>query len=99
MGYWSTSCSRYVMNARALVALNIRRLRVLRQVSQEAFAVDAGIDRTYVSRLERGRENPTVAVLEQISAALHVEITELFAVPAGTDKRPATLRSGRKKAS
>ena len=51
------------MDARARVAWNIRRLRVERQVSQEAFAVDAGIDRTYVSRLERGMENPTVAVL------------------------------------
>jgi transcriptional regulator with XRE-family HTH domain len=69
------------MNARALVARNIRRLRVIRLISQEALAVDAGIDRTYVSRLERGLENPTVAILEQISAALQVEITELFVVP------------------
>jgi hypothetical protein len=34
------------MEARALVARNIRRLRVVREVSQEALAVDAGIDRT-----------------------------------------------------
>src|SRR5277367_4256974 len=57
------------MNARALVARNIKRLRVMRLVSREALVVDAGIDRTYVSRLERGLENPTVAVLEQISEA------------------------------
>jgi transcriptional regulator with XRE-family HTH domain len=31
-------------------------------MSQEALAVDADIDRTYASRLERGLENPTVAI-------------------------------------
>jgi transcriptional regulator with XRE-family HTH domain len=85
------------MKARALVARNIRRLRVIRLVSQEALAVDAGIDRTYVSRLERGLENPTVAILEQISEALQVEITELFVVPKSDEKPPAPLPGGRKK--
>ncbi len=42
------------MKAGALVARNIRRLRVARGLSQEALAVDAEIDRTYVSRLKRG---------------------------------------------
>jgi transcriptional regulator with XRE-family HTH domain len=47
-----------------------RRLRGERGISQDAFAVDAGIDRTYVNRLERGMETPTVAVLEGIAATL-----------------------------
>jgi NAD(P)-dependent dehydrogenase (short-subunit alcohol dehydrogenase family) len=51
------------MRAQALVARNLRRLRVKRGLAQEALAADAGIDRTYVSRLERGLENPTVAML------------------------------------
>src|ERR1700737_2412113 len=42
------------MRAQALVARNLRRLRVKHNLSQEALAADAGIDRTYVSRLERG---------------------------------------------
>jgi len=85
------------MDARARVAWNIRRLRVERGVSQEAFAVDAGIDRTYVSRLERGMENPTVAVLEGIAAALGVEIEALFAKPEPGEEAPGPLPSGRKK--
>lgn len=85
------------MNARALVARNIRRLRVMRLVSQEALAVDAGIDRTYVSRLERGLENPAIALLEQISRALRVEMMEFFVVPKPSEKLPAPLPSGRKK--
>ena len=48
------------MKAGALVARNIRRLRVAKGLSQEVLAVDAEIDRTYVSRLERGLENPTM---------------------------------------
>src|ERR1700737_1157109 len=44
------------MRAQALVARNLRRLRVKHNLSQEALAADAGIDRTYVSRLERGLE-------------------------------------------
>jgi transcriptional regulator with XRE-family HTH domain len=58
------------MRAQALVARNLRRLRVKRNLSQEALAADANIDRTYVSRLERGLENPTVALLEQLSDGL-----------------------------
>jgi transcriptional regulator with XRE-family HTH domain len=84
------------MKAQALVARNIRRLRVGQALSQEALAVDAGIDRTYVSRLERGLENPSVAVLEKLAIALKAPIPELFAVPAKVDLPPRPLRAGRR---
>ena len=42
---------------------NIQRLRVAKGLSQEILAVDAEIDRTYVSRLERGLENPLLPFL------------------------------------
>ena len=76
--------------AGVLVARNIRRLRVVRGLSQEMLAVDAGIDRTYVSRLERGLENPTVAVLEKLARAFSSNIEELFRAPraAETSHRP-----------
>jgi transcriptional regulator with XRE-family HTH domain len=85
------------MNARALVARNLRRLRVAVGVSQENLAVDAGIDRTYVSRLERGLENPTVAVLEKLSRALKTEISEFFVQPRRGDPAPRPLPSGRRR--
>lgn len=85
------------MNARAMVARNIRRIRVARGLSQEALAVDAEIDRTYVSRLERNLENPTVLVLERLAKALGCSIVDLFA-PVGTGK-VETLRPGRKPVS
>ena len=84
------------MNAQALVARNLRRLRVKRGLSQENLAVDAGIDRTYVSRLERVLENPTVAVLERLAEALDVSIAEFFVVPRPDEPEPRPLPGGRR---
>jgi transcriptional regulator with XRE-family HTH domain len=84
------------MNAGELVAWNLRRLRVAQGVSQEALAVDAGIDRTYVSRLERRMENPTVSVLERLAHALKCPIVDFFAVPPPGTEQPRPLRSGRR---
>ncbi len=84
------------MNARALVARNLRRLRVRKKLSQEVLAVDARIDRTYVSRLERGLENPTVAVLERLATALGAQIVEFFAIPRRGEAPPQPLRGGRR---
>ena len=75
----------------------LRRLRVRRGLSQEALAVDAAVDRTYVSRVERGLENPTVRVLEQLAEPLSAEIGELFRSPEPGADPPRPLRGGRKK--
>lgn len=66
------------MKVQTVVARNLRRLRVAKGVAQEALAVDAAIDRTYVSRLERGKENPTVAILERLAKALDAHIADFF---------------------
>jgi transcriptional regulator with XRE-family HTH domain len=85
------------MKATALVAWNLRRLRVRRGLSQEALAVDAGVDRSYVGRIERGVENPTVETLDRLAAALEVAVGELLLAPKHGEKPPAPLRKGRKK--
>ena len=85
------------MKATALVAWNLRRLRVTRGVSQEALAVDAGVDRSYVGRIERGVENPTVETLDRLAVALEVAVSEMLVAPKKDEKPPATLRKGRKK--
>ncbi|MFY9990900.1 MAG: helix-turn-helix transcriptional regulator, partial [Rhodoplanes sp.] len=51
------------MKGRKLVAWNLRRIRVQRDLSQDRLALDADVDRSYVGRVERGLENPTVAIL------------------------------------
>lgn len=84
------------MDGAALVAWNLRRLRVVRGLSQEALAVDAGLDRSFVGRLERGKENPSMATLDRLAAALEVKLVDLVVEPAPTDLTPAPLRRGRK---
>jgi transcriptional regulator with XRE-family HTH domain len=57
---------------------NLRRLREAKGLSQEAFAFEAGIHRTYVSDIERGARNPTITVVENLAAALGVTASELL---------------------
>lgn len=57
----------------------MRRLREGKALSQEQFAFDAGIHRTYVSDLERGARNPTILVVEKVATALGVTASELLA--------------------
>lgn len=84
------------MDARKLVGLNVRRLRVERGYSQERLALDAGIDRAYVGRIERGAENVTIARLEAIANVLQVPIAVLFEEAAVGMETPLALRPGRK---
>lgn len=85
------------MDVQTLVARNLRKLRVLKGLSQEALAVDARVDRTYVSRVERNLENPTVGVLDKLAKALEVEISDFFVKPKPGEAKPTTLKGGRKR--
>jgi transcriptional regulator with XRE-family HTH domain len=84
------------MKGRALVAWNLRRIRVRRGLSQERLAFDAGVDRSYVGGLERQEENPTVDILDRLARTLSVPISELFVEPAKGSTPPEPLKSGRR---
>ena len=84
------------MKGRALVAWNLRRLRVERGISQEKLAADAGVDRAYLGGLERQTENPTVDLLDKIADALALSVSEMFVVPEKGTAPPRPLKSGRK---
>lgn len=58
------------MDVRNLLAVNMKRLRKERGWSQEALADAAGLDRTYISGIERVVRNPTITVVERIAQAL-----------------------------
>jgi transcriptional regulator with XRE-family HTH domain len=85
------------MKATALVAWNLRRLRVRKRLSQEALAAEANVDRSYVGRMERGLENPTVSVLERIASTLDADVIEFFRTPAKNEAPPRPLPSGRRR--
>ncbi len=57
---------------------NVRALRSALNLSQEELAFRAGLDRTYISQIERGVGNPSVLVLIKISDTLGVEVQELL---------------------
>lgn len=67
------------VNVRQRLALNLRREREAKGWSQEKFAFEANIHRTYVSDIERGARNPTIAVVEKLAVPLGISAAELLA--------------------
>ncbi|WP_338883405.1 MULTISPECIES: helix-turn-helix domain-containing protein [Xenorhabdus] len=65
-------------NIRSLFGQRIRYLRIEAGMSQEAFADKCGLDRTYVSGIERGVRNPTLEIIYVIANGLQIELSELF---------------------
>jgi transcriptional regulator with XRE-family HTH domain len=61
------------MELRETFATNLRVLRHERKLSQEALADEAGIDRTYVSALERSVFSASLDMIEKLAKALGVE--------------------------
>ncbi len=65
------------MDMRKLVGRNFARLRRDRGLTQEQVEVRSGFSQQYLSSLERGRRNPTVITLYELSQALGVSPVEL----------------------
>ncbi|PPJ46741.1 XRE family transcriptional regulator [Rhizobium sp. KAs_5_22] len=84
------------MDTKKIIGWNIRRLRVAKGLSQERLALEAGIDRSYVGRIERGTENVTVSALETLALVLDVPVADLFSGFDASASRPLPLPSGRK---
>jgi transcriptional regulator with XRE-family HTH domain len=61
------------MGIREDFARNLRRVRHQRGLSQEALALEADIDRTYISALERGVYSASLTMLEKLANVLEVE--------------------------
>lgn len=62
---------------RQVLGEHVRQKRKLLGISQEELAFRAGLDRTYVSQIERGIGNPSLTVLLRLAAVLRVKIQEL----------------------
>lgn len=69
------------MEVRQRLAANLRRLRSERGLSQEAFADLAGINRSYISDIERCARNPTITVVERMAVALDIHFADLLDAP------------------
>ena len=66
------------------VGRNLRAYRMERGLSQEAFADQLGVHRTYMGGVERGERNLTLKSLEKMAEQIGVEARELLEVEAST---------------
>jgi transcriptional regulator with XRE-family HTH domain len=76
------------MDLRQVFATNLRRIRHDRKLSQERLANDAGVDRAYLSRVERAVTYVGLEIVEKLAKILDVDPVEFFRKPA----RPGTRR-------
>lgn len=66
------------MDVNKQLGMRIKYLRSLKKWSQEDLALEAGINKNYLSDLERGSRNPTVKILDKIARTLGITLEELF---------------------
>jgi transcriptional regulator with XRE-family HTH domain len=64
-----------------IVGANIKRARKARAITQEALAYESDIDMRYLGGIERGQENPSVAVLGRIAKVLRVHPSSFWINP------------------
>lgn len=60
------------------VGTKIKEIRKGKGISQENLALMAGLDRTYITSVERGKRNISIINLEKIANALNVKISAFF---------------------
>ena len=70
-----------------MLALNLRRLRQAKGLSQEELAHQAEIDRTYVSALERSVYAAGIDVVDRLARVLGVEVSDLLKRPTPKAKK------------
>jgi len=63
---------------KADLAAKIRELRIARGVTQEQLALQADVDRTYVSQVERSVGNPSLLVLAKLAEVFEVDVAVLL---------------------
>ena len=68
------------MTSEKQLGKRIKYLRLQKGWSQEDLALEANINKNYISDLERGTRNPSLKVLEKICVALNITFEVLFKV-------------------
>lgn len=66
------------MDIRVKIGQRLRELRNKKGLSQEKFAFECELDRTYIASIEQGKRNVSVVNIEKIAKALDVSIYDFF---------------------
>jgi len=69
------------MEIRQILAFNLKKYRQVQGLSQEELAHGAGIDRTYISSLERCVYGASIDVIDRLARTLEVEAADLLSRP------------------
>ena len=79
------------MDLRQTFAANLRRLRHARGLSQEELAYEADVNRTYISKLEKGATYVGLEIIGKVAKVLQVEPVELLkALPRSQRRKPSS---------
>lgn len=66
------------MTVEKQLGMRIKYLRNKKKMSQETLALISGVNKNYLSNLERGSRNPTIRVLEKIARGLDINLETLL---------------------
>lgn len=66
------------LRLKRLLSANIKKLRKEQGFAQERLGLEAGVDRTLISKIEREIANPSLEVLTKIAVCLGVNVKDLF---------------------
>lgn len=66
------------MDINELVGNRIAKLRGDKKLSQQKFANEADIERSYLTHIEKGRKNISLSTLKKITAALDISLKDFF---------------------
>jgi transcriptional regulator with XRE-family HTH domain len=75
------------MDLRQVFAVNLRRLRHKRGLSQETLAYEADVNRTYLSKLEKGVSYVGLEIIGKLAKVLKVEPAEFLKLPPSRTRR------------
>jgi transcriptional regulator with XRE-family HTH domain len=73
------------------IGAKIRDIRLRQLMTLESVAKTSGIDKGYLSRIERGQKSPSISTIVKLSAALDVDIADFFQ-GGGEDVKCAIIR-------
>ena len=75
------------MDLRQVFAANLRRLRHERGISQETLAYEADVNRTYISKLEKGVSYAGLEVIGKLAKVLEIEPAQFLLLPSRNKRR------------
>lgn len=71
-------CNFTLVDIKEKIGIRLRELRKLKGLSQERFAFECELDRTYIASIEQGKRNVSIVNIEKIAKALNMSVYDFF---------------------